>query len=353
METNPIVSLLSNFSIPEVEYTYEPSASGFIHDSGVISTAARPQYLLQKFNNTIFAEPDAVYLNFQQVSSHLTDTAYKHFNWILTKDHKPFHKDENGQFWRLLSYVPDSVELKQIQSIQEAFECGKILGLFHRQVAGGDATSLEVTLPKFHDTATRWKDFENALGSGLPERIEGIRAEIRPLERLKEYALDAPVGLPLRMCHNDSKLSNILFQKYTHESLCFVDLDTLMPGYLFHDFGDLVRGVITLYSEDTHQVRKQEINKVYFNALLKGMRSSELQIHTKEIASLVYGLICMPFLHGIRALTDYLLGDQYYKVSHPEQNRCRGLNLLGFARECFLKKEDLDQQIRSVLETTI
>ena len=352
METNRIVSLLTHFSIPDREYSYESSSSGFIHTSYFISTAGEPQYVLQKFNTTIFQDPQAVYFNFKQITPYLTSPSYEHFEWILTKDQLAYYKDGEGQLWRLLSYVSDSVELRAIHTPKEAFECGKLLGRFHKQLESADPHKLQVPIPGFHDVHLRWKDLEHAIQTGIPQRIKAIRAKMKKFDWLREYVMQKPVDLRLRVCHNDTKLSNILFHKDTNTGLCFVDLDTLMPGYLFHDFGDLARTVLAPHAEDTDKIHPQVINEELLIALLNGIRDSGLPIQEKEVASLTYGLITLPFLHGIRALTDYLLGDQYYSVSHPEQNRNRALNLLGFAQSCFLKKEELDLQIHEILSTS-
>lgn len=352
METNSVDSLLSHFSIPEKEYESKPSSSGFIHSSTIISVVDVPCYVLQKFNTTIFRDTKAVFANFNYVSNYLTSPAYRHFDWIPTRDQHPYYKDANGNLWRLLGFVPDSMELKQIRSTQEAYSCGKLLGLFHKQLDPADANSLAISIPAFHDLEGRWKEFENALESGIPKRIDIIKSEIEELALLREYCLHVPKDLPLRVCHNDTKLSNILFDSDSREALCFVDLDTLMPGYFYYDFGDLARTVVAPYSEDAEQIREQELNTAFLLALLEGLKASELQLQEKEISSLTYGLINMPFLHGIRALTDYVLGDRYYSVAHPEQNRYRALNLLGFAQCCFLIKNKLNRQIRSQLSAT-
>ena len=330
-----------------------PSASGFIHASGVVYAMGKPCYILQKFNTTIFEDTEAIYHNFQQASAYLIDPLYKHFDWILTNSQSPFYQDTEGCIWRLLSFVQESTELKQIRTEQETYSCGRLLGLFHKQVAAGDATSLKVIIPDFQNIPKRWKELESALETGLPERIEKIRSELVQLKDLKKYVLVEPKEIPNRICHNDTKLSNLLFHEKTHEALCFVDLDTLMPGHLYHDFGDLARCVIAPFSEDTQHVYEQELNTTFFTSLLEGIKSSGFKIQKEEVLSLTYGLISMPFLHGVRALTDYILGDLYYKVSHPEQNLYRALNLLGVARECFLRKEELDREIKMTLGSSI
>ena len=352
METKRIVSLLSHFDISDEEYSFEPSPSGFIHRSGIVSVSGEPRYMLQQFNTTIFDDPEAVFRNFQIVSSYLNDPSYSHFAWIRTRTQDPYHRDEEGQLWRLLSFVQDSTELKEIRSAQEAYSCGKLLGLFHKQVAQGDAKLLKVPLPDFQDIPSRWKELQTAFQTGIPERVSSIQAELIHLDQLKDYAFEEPQGLPLRICHNDTKLSNVLFHKDSHKAICFVDLDTLMPGHLYHDFGDLARCIMSPHSEGTHQIWDQDLNSKFLSALVEGMKESGLLLGQNEIASLTYSLVSMPFLHGIRALADYLLGDQYYKVTHPDQNRFRALNLLGFAWESFLKKEELDQQIRLALNAS-
>ena len=142
MEAKAIVSLLAHFSVPEQDYSYAASATGFIHESGIIASAGKPLYILQKFNTRIFQDPLAVFSNFKKVTPYLKSPWYTHFDWIPTKDQSAFYTDEESRLWRLLSYVTDSTGMQGGHNRREAFSWGRLLGKFHKILDQADPTLL-------------------------------------------------------------------------------------------------------------------------------------------------------------------------------------------------------------------
>ena len=155
------------------------------------------------------------------------------------------------------------------------------------------------------------------------ERIDDLAAVCQaiPLDRM-----------PVRVCHNDPKLSNVLYDASGTRGLCLIDLDTLMPGYLIHDFGEAARAIITEVPEDHPQFETMELKLGQFAAFVGGFASGELSTEEAEREWLPYGLVLMPLLNGIRALADYLQGDIYYRIEYPEQNLNRARCLLQLAK---------------------
>jgi hypothetical protein len=112
----------------------------------------------------------------------------------------------------------------------------------------------------------------------------------------------------------------------TGESICVIDLDTVMPGLALHDFGDMVRTATSPAKEDEQDLSKVTMQFSMFEALVRGYFASAGDFLTKaEKQHLVFSGKLMTFEQGIRFLTDYLRGDAYYKVSRDEHNldRCR------------------------------
>ncbi|NNE77985.1 MAG: aminoglycoside phosphotransferase family protein, partial [Pricia sp.] len=136
--------------------------------------------------------------------------------------------------------------------------------------------------------------------------------------------------LPIRICHNDTKLNNILFSKKTKKALCLIDLDTLMRGYFLYDFGDAVRTIVNTAPEDEREHHKITFITSLFESFVDGIAANEKFLSKAEIETLHWGAVLMPFLHGIRALTDYLNGNIYYKVAYENQNLDRCLSLFDF-----------------------
>ena len=50
--------------------------------------------------------------------------------------------------------------------------------------------------------------------------------------------------LPKRVCHCDTKVNNMMFDE-DGTVLCVIDLDTVMPSFIFSDYGDFLRSGAT------------------------------------------------------------------------------------------------------------
>lgn len=348
MEIKELITLLQAFDIPENTYQCEPISSGYIHSSYRITAGTKPVYVLQMFNTRVFSNPEYVYQNFQFTSPFLNASDYSHFDWILTKKGEPFFEDQENNLWRLLSFVPKSQDLESIESEAQAFECGRILGTFHRLLSDAIPTSLKEPIEKFHNLTFRLNEFEEAKKTGQFERIKKIQPLLANITILSDFLSKRPTANPVRVCHNDTKLSNVLFDRNSQEGLCLVDLDTVGPGYFYYDFGDMARTIIGTKSEADFSKVKPELNLNYLDAMLCGMKASKLVLSNQEIKALAYGLVLLPFLHGIRALTDYMYADIYYKVSYPEQNWDRADQLLNFSKLVHGNLKSITQTVNTV-----
>tara|TARA_Y100001968_G_scaffold86147_1_gene77201 strand:- start:263 stop:646 length:384 start_codon:yes stop_codon:yes gene_type:complete len=111
-----------------------------------------------------------------------------------------------------------------------------------------------------------------------------------------------------------------------------IDLDTIMKGYFHYDFGDAIRTIVNPASEEEKDFSKISFNKSLFKEFINGFKSNGEFLSKNEIELLPLSTVLMPFIHGLRALTDYLNGNIYYKVSYPKQNLIRSKNLFAFSQ---------------------
>ena len=350
MEMKELIARLQSFEIPNNAYRCEPISEGYIHASYIIFTGTKPCYVLQKFNTKVFPDPECVYQNFQFASPFLRSTDYTHFDWILTKQGEAFSEDQKKDLWRLLSFVPNSQNLESIESDSQSYQSGFILGTFHRLLSQAKPISLKEPIKNFHNLTFRLDEFEKAKKTGRSERIKKIQPLLADITILSDFLSNKPKANPVRVCHNDTKLSNILFDKDSQEGLCLVDLDTVGPGFFYYDFGDMARTIIGTKSEDDFTEAKPELNLAFLDAMLNGIKDSKLVLGKEETKGLAYGLVLLSFLHGIRALTDYMYGDIYYKVSYPEQNWDRANQLLNFSKLAYDNLKSITQTVNNVLE---
>ena len=155
--------------------------------------------------------------------------------------------------------------------------------------------------------------------------------------------------IPLRTCHNDTKINNILFNEETANVRCIVDLDTTMPGAAIHDFGDLVRTGCSDSPENDTDLDNLTFDVGRFEALVDGYLSEAQFLNDTEIASLPMAGMLMTFEVGMRFLTDYLEGDHYFKIHQPHENLIRARRQFAFVQ----LMEEIEPQLDAIVESAV
>ena len=332
-----IPTVLTRFGINPEGVNVKRITQGYINASFLISEVGTPKYVLQRINTAVFGQPEALMRNIETVLPLLDAPDYHPLELLRTAEGASWTRDAMDGFWRAFTYLSGSRTLEHTRQAAIASEAGRILSVFHRLVAGLPAESLEVPFPRFHHLGWRHSQLNDAVAAAATDRMQLAAPWTAIVDSLVTFCSDIPWDrMPLRVCHNDPKLSNILFDASGARALCLIDLDTLMPGYLIHDFGDAARAIITDFPEDHPDIESMELNLGQYAAFVRGFASGKLVLEEAERKWLPYGLVLMPLLHGIRALADYLQGDIYYRIEYPEQNLNRArclLRLSQLARE--------------------
>ncbi|MBT8286349.1 MAG: aminoglycoside phosphotransferase family protein [Flavobacteriaceae bacterium] len=340
---------LKHFVIEQRDYKIHSVGQGYINTTYRIQEGNRTLYILQRINHEVFPDVPALMENLRTILPLLAAEDYHPISFMHSKARLPYYKDEEGAFWRLLTYVPNSVAFDFTNESDIAFEAGRILGVFHSCLENIPATSFREVLPGFHDISLRREEYFLALKQAISERLKSASKEI---DFAEEAFSKLDVGfdnLPVRICHNDTKLNNILFSKKTGKALCLIDLDTVMPGYIIFDLGDSIRTLANPVSEDETDLKKISFDLDMVSAFLKGIKKSKLKLSDSEKKAIPSGIALMPYLHGLRALTDYLNNDVYYQISYANQNLDRCRNLFCFTRMVLEKKDAISKLVESVL----
>ncbi len=310
-----------------------------------------PRYVLQRINTNVFKNPDQVMDNIFGVTEYLRnvirqdggDLDRETLSYIKTKDGESYFEDDNGQPWRCLHYVPNSVCYQQVERPEQFYQSAVSFGHFLKQLGDYPAESLYETIPQFHDTVKRFRDFDDAQRKDVKNRARYCRPEIDfVLKRENDCGvLMQQLGeglLPLRVTHNDTKLNNILFDADTGKGLCIIDLDTIMPGLAANDFGDSIRFGASTAEEDEKDLEKVHFDINLYEMYVKGYLETAKDVLTpEEIASLPWGARLMTLECGMRFLADFLQGDVYFKTAYPEHNLVR-------ARTQFRLVEEMEEQ---------
>jgi thiamine kinase-like enzyme len=300
----------------------------------------RVRYTHQRINEQVFKKPDEVMENIRRVTGHIAekltrdetgDRSRRVLTVIPAKDGKPFARDAEGGWWRTYLFIENSHTLELANSPEDAGFLGKSIANFQRQLADIGGERLHETIPDFHNMAKRYLRFYEALSKDCMGRAKDVQAEIAFMKENEQRGAVLIRSLrdgsvPERICHNDTKINNILIDDESSDALCVIDLDTVMPGTSLFDVGDLIRTVTTTAAEDERDLSKVEFDLVYFEALLGGYLSEARKFLTRpELELLCESGRNITQIMGLRFLTDYLEGDHYYHAARPDHNldRCR------------------------------
>jgi len=308
--------------------------NGHINETYFVLDSEARSYILQKINKTIFKDPVSLMQNVAAVTKYLQkNVADRNHTMTLVpaKDGADWLVDADGEYWRVYDFITNTICLEQAGTPEDFKESGFAFGEFQRQLADFPAHTLVETIPHFHDTPTRYDAFRKAVAEDKMGRAKDVQKEIEFCLAREEYAaklmkLQRAGDLPLRVTHNDTKLNNVLLDRYTRKTVCVVDLDTVMPGLSVTDYGDSIRFGASTAVEDERDLDKVTMSLDLLQAYTEGFLSACGKSLTDcEIAHLADGAKMMTLECGTRFLTDHLQGDTYFRIHRDGQNldRCR------------------------------
>ena len=334
-----IENIVAAFEVEGNVVDYVPFGNGHINETKLVTMDNGVQFVLQRINKNVFKRPDLLMENYVGVTKFIRkkieaaggDPLREVLNAIPTKDGKPFTIDEEGQYWRLLVYVTESMSYDKVERPEQFYDSAVSFGDFQYMLRDYPAETLHETIVNFHNTPDRFRQLTEAIANDAKGRLAEVAAEVEFARAREEFAgtlerAHAEGKLPLRVTHNDTKLNNILFDSNTGKALCVVDLDTIMPGYSVNDFGDSIRFGATTALEDETDLSKVNFDISLYELYVKGfIEGAKGGLTEGELEMLPIGAIMMTFECGMRFLADYLNGDTYFRIHRPSHNldRCR------------------------------
>ena len=345
-------AILKNFSVSDEEYLFRPLTDGFINDTFLVFNNEVPRYILQRVNHNVFKDISGVMNNIKNALKYLQAPSYSKITLVETKSGNEYLElqDSTVDYWRMMTYIDESTAHNTTTDPKIAFEAGRVISKFHSLLANTTVDDYVDTIPKFHNLAFRKEQFEQALSTGIDKKKEIAKSPIAFANKILLILNNVNLNqLPIRICHNDTKLNNILFSKITGKALCLIDLDTLMRGHFLYDFGDAVRTIVNTAPEDEKDHSKISFEKNLFESFVDGLSVQKKMFSKDEIKTMPWGAVLMPFLHGIRALTDYLNGNMYYKVAYENQNLDRCLSLFDFTKKALHEMAYMEKVVKEKL----
>jgi len=305
--------------------------SGHIHGSWKLLDSGGDAYVLQRINQQVFSRLDALAFNTNALHRSLPrEASGLRFPRLYTDElQELLHRSGDGSIWRLQEFLLDTYTIDRCANAHMAFDAGRAAGQFLRTLNRAIPEPLWETIPGFHDIDHRWQQLSDTVEQKPARLAEAHDAWLQLQEYWKELRPLLPKGLPVRNVHNDPKLGNMLFENGTDQLIAVIDWDTIMPGTLLTDFGDLVRSVCATAPEDEADAGQVAINEPYLREVRGGFISGlGTLLSQKEADELDKGPIWIILEQAIRFFNDYLAGDTYYPVAYEIQNLDRTRNQL-------------------------
>lgn len=314
-----------------------PCGAGHINDTYEVrfSQGGVPvRYIVQRINHHVFKRPDLVMDNISRVTRHIThklrvsgsdEPDRRVLTLIPCRDGEIWHQDAAGNHWRGYVYVERATAHNHVDDPRLATEAARAFGEFQNHLTDLPGGRLADTIPNFHHTRSRY----NALMRAVEENKAGRVAQVRDAIdfcRAREEMVDVLIGLqlksqlPERVTHNDTKINNVMMDDATGRGICIMDLDTVMPGLVLYDFGDLVRTTTISTAEDEPDASGVAMRLPMFEALVRGYLEGARFLTDAEVDRLAFSGRVITLEVALRFLTDYLEGDHYFKVKHPRHN---------------------------------
>jgi Ser/Thr protein kinase RdoA (MazF antagonist) len=333
--------VLSHYRCSIDNSTVSPLGNGLINSTYLVRNI-NANFVLQRINKNVFKQPEQVVDNAELINNHLLNKQQQNLYsltpiWqVSTIEESAMVIDSHGEYWRAIQYIPNCFTVEEVATPEQAKQVATSFAQFTSALSDFSAISLAETIPEFHNLSTRIAHLRAVIQANPKNRLSNC-------QELVDYCLSQQKfidkveqliqQLPIQVTHNDTKINNLLFCAKSNQPLAVIDLDTCMPGYLMHDFGDMVRTCCSNLPEDGIDLVNMKVRFDIYAALAEGYttafgdKMSEL-----EQQSLVIGAQLLPFMIGVRFLTDYLDGDNYFHTDHKEHNLDRAKNQLNLYR---------------------
>jgi Ser/Thr protein kinase RdoA (MazF antagonist) len=334
MTNDAYLQVLSHFDLEENAVEVIPFGNGHINDTlKVTTTSGAAKYILQRINHHIFTNVNMLQNNIRIVTSHIrkklenrneTDINRKVLTFLPAKDGKTYYFDGEN-YWRTCLMIPGCISPEKITP-ELSYEAGKAFGDFQSMLADIPEGMLGETIPNFHNMEFRLQQFYDALKADVAGRLESVTDLAEEIKkRAKAMCIQEKLyregKLKKRINHCDTKVNNILFDDISGKVLCVIDLDTVMPGYVLSDIGDFIRTGANTGAEDDTNLDNVNVNMEIFKAYTRGyMETAQSFLTPLEISMLPYGGRLLTYMQTVRFFTDYINGDTYYKIHHPQHN---------------------------------
>lgn len=347
--------IVSRFATEGTVADIRPLGNGLINDTYKVSTkeADAPDYVLQRVNTTVFTDVDMLMNNIAAVTRHIrkkleaanvTDIDRKVLRFIAADGGKLYQREADGTVWRMMVFIPNAKTYEAVTP-EYSYFAGNAFGHFEDMLVDIPEKLGEV-IPDFHNMEFRMKQLREVIEKNPAGRVgEDAVMQLLDLigkdaeEMCKAERMGREGKLPKRVCHCDTKVNNMMFDEEGHV-LCVIDLDTVMPSFVFSDYGDFLRSAANTTAEDDPDMSHVAFNEEIFKAFTRGYIEGARFLTPMETENLPYAVALFPFMQSVRFLWDYLSGDHYWKCKYPQHNLDRARNQMRLY-QCVREHDDM------------
>ena len=358
-----MLDIVSKFAIKGTPEEVKPLGNGLINTTYKVKTVEpdAPDYVLQSVNNAVFPDLDMLMGNIVAVTNHIRakleaaktpDINRKVLEFVPLKDEDKYYYFDGEKYWRIMVFIPDTLSVSEVTP-ESAATVGETFGEFQAMLAD-IPVELGETIKDFHNIEFRLQQLRDAVAAdpkGRVAEVKDLLEEIakREEEMTKSERLYREGKLPKRICHCDTKVDNILFDK-DGSVLCVIDLDTVMPSFVFSDYGDYLRSAANPLAEDDPNVDAIDFRVDIFKAFTKGyLKTAGAFLTPIEIENLPYAAALFPYMQLVRFLADYINGDTYFGIKYPTHNLVRSRNQFALLKSVEAHQKELQDFIASLL----
>ena len=353
MKHEELLPIIDNFAIKGNVTEIKPLGNGLINDTLLVKTDGPDDYVLQRINNAIFKDVELLQHNIDCATAHIRRKGGKTLTFIPDKNTGKTYWTDGEKYWRVSVFIKGAFTYETVHP-EYSYYAGKAFGEFEAMLADIPDT-LGETIPDFHNMELRARQLReaveaDAVGRMAEPEVKAILADLLPYEEemCKAERLHREGKLPKRICHCDTKVNNMMFDA-NGDILCVIDLDTLMPSFVFSDFGDFLRTAANAVAEDDPAIDKVDFRMDIFEAFAKGyIESAKVFLTPVEKENLPYAACLFPYMQAVRFFADYINGDTYYKIKYPEHNLVRTRNQVALFHSALSKVPQMKAFIDSL-----